>query len=154
MTTRSAFPPGPPTPRPPGTPDVSALLGEWVSTDQHASNGARRLSVTSRGEGMFVRAFGACGPQPRDWGKAPAVLNTAPGGSTLPATPSADDIDAAEAVAFLAERPLGSRQVILAGYPNRGLPTIDVHTVHPADARKPTMMYPAHFHLLEGATPT
>ncbi|MFV5993981.1 hypothetical protein ACNPQM_16370 [Streptomyces sp. NPDC056231] len=56
--------------------------------------------------------------------------------------------DAAEAVAFLAEGPLGSRQVIPCGYLNRGLLTIDVHTVDP---QIPNVMYRAHFYRSEGA---
>jgi hypothetical protein len=66
-----------------------------------------------------------------------------------PATPRPPD--APEAVAFLAEGPLRSRQVIPCGYLNRGLTTIDVHTVHTVDPQIPNVMYHAHFHRSEGA---
>jgi hypothetical protein len=78
MTTRPTSPSPPPVSWPLGTPDVSALLGDWVNTDRRGSKGARLLSVTWRDEGLFVRAVGAGGPQPRYWGEAPAVPYTAP----------------------------------------------------------------------------
>ncbi|MFB7497677.1 hypothetical protein ACFC09_23850 [Streptomyces sp. NPDC056161] len=79
MTTRSTSWSGPSASGPPGAPDASALLGEWVNTDPHTAEGARLLHVTRRADGVFVRAFGAGGPGPRDWGEAPAVLYTPPG---------------------------------------------------------------------------
>jgi hypothetical protein len=108
MTTRSASRVGPATPRPPGTPDVSALLGDWVNTDQRSSKGALRLSVMWHEEGMFVRAFGIGSPQPRDWGQASAVLYTPPG------TPSV-------AWSFSAVYDFGSLRTIVCAYHKTGI---------------------------------
>ncbi|WP_413753382.1 hypothetical protein NRF20_26325 [Streptomyces sp. R-74717] len=108
MTTRSASPSGTATPRPPGTPDFSALVGDWVNTDQRSSKGARRLSVTWHEGGMFVRAFGTGSPQPRDWGEAPAVLYTSPD------TPSV-------ASSFSAVYDFGSLRTVVGAYHKTGI---------------------------------
>ncbi|MGW3951232.1 hypothetical protein ACWEKM_09885 [Streptomyces sp. NPDC004752] len=133
------------------TVDPAPLAGDWVNFDTAATGidlvdaavdgGRLMLRITERGDPTSSPGT----PEP------PAVTVT---GATLPAVPLADDINATEAVAFLAEGPLGSRQVILVGYLNRGLLTIDVHTVHPTEARMPNLMYRAHFYRSEGATPT
>ncbi|WUD70663.1 hypothetical protein OG937_02675 [Streptomyces sp. NBC_00510] len=108
MTTRSASSAGPATPRPPGTPDVSTLLGDWVNTDQRSLKGARQLSVTWHEGGMFVRAFGTGGPQPRDWGEESAVLYTTPD------TPSV-------ASSFSAVYDFGSRRTVVGAYHKAGV---------------------------------
>ncbi|MFB6942208.1 MULTISPECIES: hypothetical protein [unclassified Streptomyces] len=108
MTTRSASSDGPTAPRPPDAPDVSALLGDWVNTDQGSSKGALRLNVTWHEKGLFVRAFGTGGPQPRDWGEVPAVVYTAPG------TPSA-------AWAFSAIYSFGCLRTVLCAYHKTGI---------------------------------
>ncbi|MEU0831351.1 hypothetical protein [Streptomyces sp. NPDC005969] len=76
-------------------------------------------------------------------------MTTRSASSAGPAAPRPSD--APEAVAFLAEGPLGSRQVIPCGYLNRGLLTIDVHTVRTVDPQIPNVMYRAHFYRSEGA---
>ncbi|OIJ97719.1 hypothetical protein [Streptomyces colonosanans] len=101
-----------------------------------ADGGRLMLSISERG-----------GSDPAPEVSAPATPVT---GAALRAVPLADDIHATQAVAFLAEGPLGSRRVLLCGYLNRGLLTIDVHTVHPADAVLPNVMYRAHFYRREG----
>ncbi|MGI5440958.1 hypothetical protein ACQEV4_27325 [Streptomyces shenzhenensis] len=124
MTSRSTSPSGPPAPRPPHTPDVSALLGEWVNTDRHSAKGARRLSVTwheeGMHEGMFVRAFGAGGPQPGDWGEAPAIVYTAPD------TPSV-------AWSFSVVYDFGSRRTVVCAYHKTGILITTTATVLSGD---------------------
>ncbi|MFF8912899.1 hypothetical protein ACF08M_06125 [Streptomyces sp. NPDC015032] len=108
MTTRSASPTGPAAPRPPDTPDVSALLGDWVNTDQGSSKGPLRLTVRWHEKGLFVRAFGTGGPQPRDWGEVSAVVYTAPG------TPSV-------AWSFSAIYTFGPLRTVLCAYHKAGI---------------------------------
>ncbi|MCX4733903.1 hypothetical protein [Streptomyces sp. NBC_01363] len=108
MTTRSASPAGPAAPRPPDAPDVSALLGDWVNTDQGSSKGALRLNVTWHENGLFVRAIGTGSPQPRDWGEVSAVVYTAPG------TPSA-------AWSFSAIYNFGCLRTVLCAYHKTGI---------------------------------
>ncbi|MFF0624206.1 hypothetical protein [Streptomyces sp. NPDC004296] len=83
MTSRPASHEGPAAPRPPDSPDVSPLLGDWVNTEQRSPQGPLRLSVTRHGKGLAVRAFGTGSPQPRDWGQVPAVAYSAPGAPSV-----------------------------------------------------------------------
>ncbi|MFE9612370.1 hypothetical protein [Streptomyces sp. NPDC006012] len=107
---------GPSAPRPPGAPDASALLGEWVNTDRHTAKGARLLDVTQRADGVFVRASGAGGPGPRDWGEAPAVLYTPPG------APSA-------AWSFSVVYDLGAVRIVVCAYHKTGILVTTTATV-------------------------
>ncbi|MGW1107332.1 hypothetical protein [Streptomyces sp. NPDC002540] len=111
MTPRSASRDGPIAPRPPDLTDVSPLLGDWVNTDQGSSMGPLRLNVTwheNGPNGLFVRAFGTGGPQPRDWGEVPAVVYTAPG------TPST-------AWSFSAIYNFGCLRTVLCAYHKTGI---------------------------------
>ncbi|MEU0968254.1 hypothetical protein ABZ357_23475 [Streptomyces sp. NPDC005917] len=130
--------------------DPAPLAGDWVNFDT-AATGIDVVDAAVDGSRLMLRITERGDPNPSQ--EAPGPPATPVTGATLPAVPLADDIDATEAIAFLAEGPLGSRQVILVGYLNRGLLTIDVHTVHPSDARMPNVMYRAHFYRLEAATP-
>jgi hypothetical protein len=51
--------------------DLRPLAGRWENTNP-ASRGIVRLEVTVRGGGLWVRAFGAAQPAPRDWGEVAA----------------------------------------------------------------------------------
>jgi hypothetical protein len=148
--------------------DPAPLAGGWVNFDTTAT-GIDLVDAAVDGSRLMLRITERGGPEPSQGGPQPspggpqpsqeALVPTAPTappvtGAALPAVPLADDIDGTEAVAFLAEGPLGSRQAILVGYLNRGLLTIDVHTVHPTDARIPNVMYRAHFYRFEGGTLT
>ncbi|MFF0223936.1 hypothetical protein [Streptomyces sp. NPDC004629] len=136
MTTRPTAPSGPPTPRPPGTPDVSALLGEWVNTDRHTAKGAHLLSVTRQDEGVDVRAFGAGGPQPGDWGAAPAVLYTPPG------TPSL-------AWAFSAVYDFGALRTVVCAYHKTGILVATTATVLSGDSEGADHWARSFFHRTE-----
>ncbi|GAA2250425.1 MULTISPECIES: hypothetical protein [Kitasatospora] len=50
---------------------ITPLLGDWLSTEGHASPGIARLEVRQRGGAAWLRAFGGGS---RDWGETPAVL--------------------------------------------------------------------------------
>ncbi|MFJ8601614.1 hypothetical protein ACIREM_23450 [Streptomyces shenzhenensis] len=131
--------------------DPAPLAGDWVNFDTGAT-GIELVEAAVDGSRLMLRITERGDPTSAQGTPGPLVLPVT--GAPLPAVPLADDIDASEAVAFLAEGPLGSRQVVLAGYVNRGLLTIDVHTVHPTDARVPNVMYRAHFYRSEEATRT
>ncbi|MEW1656702.1 hypothetical protein [Streptomyces sp. NPDC093707] len=128
--------------------DPAPLAGSWINFDTTAL-GIRLVDAGIEGGRLMLRITerGAAETSQKALADAPVT------GAVLPAVPLADDIDATEAVAFLAEGPLGSRQAILCGYLNRGLLTIDVHTVHSGEARRPKVMYRAHFYRSEGAEP-
>jgi hypothetical protein len=133
------------------TVDPAPLAGSWINFDTTAI-GIDLVDAAVDCSRLMLRITERGGPEPSQGVFVPTATPVT--GATLPAVPLADDIGATEAVAFLAEGPLGSRQVILVGYLNRGLLTIDVHTVHPADAQIPNMTYRAHFYRFEGATLT
>lgn len=116
MTTRPASPAGSAAPRPHLAPDVSALLGEWVNTDQGSAKGAHRLSVCGRDDDVLVRAFGSGGPQPRDWGQVPAVVYTAPG------TPSI-------AWAFSTHFDFGALRTVVCAYHKAGILVATTYSV-------------------------
>ncbi|MFE3649468.1 MULTISPECIES: hypothetical protein [unclassified Streptomyces] len=130
------------------TVDPAPLAGSWINFDT-AATGIHLVDAGVDGNRLMLRITERGAPQAAREALADGPVT----GAALPAVPLADDIDATEAVAFLAEGPLGSRQAILCGYLNRGLLTIDVHTVHTGGARMPNVMYRAHFHRSEGAEP-
>ncbi|MCT9113399.1 hypothetical protein N4G69_49140 [Streptomyces mirabilis] len=130
--------------------DPAPLAGRWVNFDTTAT-GIHVVDAALDHSRLTLRITERGGPEPSQGALAPTAAPVT--GAILPAVPLADDIDATAAVAFLAEGPLGSRQVILVGYLNRGLLTIDVHTVHPAESQIPNTMYRAHFFRFEEATP-
>ncbi|MFI1290523.1 hypothetical protein ACH4VM_18890 [Streptomyces sp. NPDC020792] len=130
------------------TVDPAPLAGGWVNFDTTAT-GIHLVDATVDGSQLMLRITERGDPDPSQEALVPTATPVT--GATLPAVPLADDMDASEAVAFLAEGPLGSRQVILCGYLNRGLLTIDVHTVHTVDPQIPNVMYRAHFYRSEGA---
>ncbi|MEW2486575.1 hypothetical protein [Streptomyces sp. NPDC048411] len=130
------------------TVDPAPLAGGWVNFDTTAT-GIHLVDAGVDGSQLMLRITERGDQEPSHEALVPTA--TAVTGATLPAVPLADDMDAPEAVAFLAEGPLGSRQIILCGYLNRGLLTIDVHTVHTADPQIPNVMYRAHFYRSEGA---
>ncbi|MER8087747.1 hypothetical protein ACFVZR_35930 [Streptomyces sp. NPDC058316] len=130
------------------TVDAAPLAGGWVNFDTTAT-GIQLVDAAVDGSRLMLRITERGDADPSQETPVPPASPVT--GATLPAVPLADDMDAFEAVAFLAEGPLGSRQVILCGYLNRGLLTIDVHAVHAVDPRIPNVMYRAHFYRSEGA---
>ncbi|MFJ1549863.1 hypothetical protein [Streptomyces sp. NPDC088246] len=130
------------------TVDPAPLAGGWVNFDTTAT-GIHLVDAAVDGSRLMLRITERGDPDPSQETLVPTATPVT--GATLPAVPLADDMDAPEALAFLAEGLLGSRQVILCGYLNRGLLTIDVHTVHTVDPQKPNVMYRAHFYRSEGA---
>ncbi|MCX4903544.1 hypothetical protein [Streptomyces sp. NBC_00878] len=112
--------------------DLAGLMGGWVNFDTTAT-GIRSIDVREDADQLAL-----------------SVAESAPGAleahNALTATPLGDAGGDGPAVGFLAEARLGTRDVILCGYLNRGLLTIDVHTVHPDDQRVPNTMYRAHYY--------
>jgi hypothetical protein len=46
---------------------LDALTGVWLNTNT-ASRGIVKIEITAHGSKLAVRVFGACNPDPRDWG--------------------------------------------------------------------------------------
>lgn len=47
--------------------DAKPLLGTWVNCD-HQTRGLVRLMIAASGKEITIHAFGACSPDPCDWG--------------------------------------------------------------------------------------
>jgi hypothetical protein len=112
--------------------DLADLTGGWVAFDTTATG--IRLVDAVEDDGRLALSVAEGGPGVPD-------THTA-----LTATPLVDAGGDGPAVGFLAEGRLGALDAILCGYLNRGLLTIDVHTVHPDDPRVPPVMYRAHYY--------
>lgn len=96
----------------PGGALVPALLvGHWFATDKEAT-GVVRLELSQREGALYVRAFGADAPVPRDWGEVEATSY----GSAVTAT---------EAMAFTATYDFGFLVTILAAYAKQGILVLD-----------------------------
>ncbi|UUU29949.1 hypothetical protein JIX56_08655 [Streptomyces sp. CA-210063] len=120
--------------------DLAGLTGGWVNFDTTALG--IRLVDAVEDEGRLALSIAEAGP---------GAVGTR---TALTATPLVDAGGDGPAVGFLAEARLGTRDVILCGYLNRGLLTIDVHTAHPDDQRAPNTMYRAHYYRPGPARPS
>jgi hypothetical protein len=112
--------------------DLTRLTGGWVNFDTTATG--IRLVDSIEDEGRLSLSIAESGPGVPDFHTA------------LTATPLVDAGGDGPAVGFLAEGRLGVRDAVLCGYLNRGLLTIDVHTIPPDDQRVPPVMYRAHYY--------
>ena len=63
--------------------DPAAFLGSWANTNRH-TDGLARLVIAHEDGVLTVRAFGACTPEPCDWGAVPAHLFAENAGSHTP----------------------------------------------------------------------
>lgn len=91
--------------------DPALLLGRWHATD-HQATGVVLLELSEHDGALYVRAFGANGTDPFDWGDVEA---TAYGSSVL----------ATEAMAFSAVYDFGFMVTILAAYAKQGILVLD-----------------------------
>jgi hypothetical protein len=93
--------------------DLSPLAGTWVNFDRK-TQGIARIVVTGGNIGLRVHAFGACSPEPRDWG-------------AVPASAFAGSVSASHAVGFCAFYDLGFVETMLAAYLNKRLLVVDAY---------------------------
>jgi len=129
-------------PTPPDSPDVSALLGDWLNTDRGVvSKGPLRLTVVERGTGIAVRATGntaadsrvAAGRQPRDWGEVPAAVYAAPG-------------DTSTAWSFSAVYELGGLRTVVSAYHKTGILVVTTSSVPQDGGGRPGEWTRSFFH--------
>lgn len=84
----------------------SPLLGTWVNCD-HQTRGLVRLMIAASGKEITVHGFGACVPNPCDWGVVNGMVY-------------ADNVTASPAVAFSATYNFGFKQTIITGQLENG----------------------------------
>ena len=80
----------------------STIVGTWVNVD-HATRDIVRLVIEPNGNEITVHGFGACVPNPCDWGKTKGMIYSA----SVATTP---------AVAFTAAYNFGFKQTTLTGH--------------------------------------
>lgn len=127
------------------SPDVSALLGDWLNTDRGAvSKGPLRLTVAPRGAGLAVRIVGgsaadgpvAAGRYPYDWGEVPAAVHTAPGAPSV-------------AWSFSAVYELGGLRTVLSAYHKTGILVATASTISLDGGGRPGEWTRSFFHRVE-----
>ncbi|MCX4903545.1 hypothetical protein [Streptomyces sp. NBC_00878] len=132
-------------PSPPDSPDVSALLGDWLNTDRGVvSKGPLRLTVAPRGTGLAVRTLGGTTPDgrfaasrhPYDWGEVPAAVYTAPGAPSV-------------AWSFSAVYELGGLRTVLSAYHKTGILVATASTISLDGSGCPGEWTRSFFHRVE-----
>jgi hypothetical protein len=93
--------------------DLSPLVGTWVNFDRK-TRGIVRIVVTGVDIGLQVHAFGACSPEPCDWG-------------AVPASAFAESVSADHAVGFRTFYNFGFLETMLAAYLNKRLLVVDAY---------------------------
>lgn len=91
--------------------DVSPLLGTWWNTDK-ATRGISKLVLSEERRALVVQAFGACFPDPCDWGK-------------VGASAFSSSVHSREAMAFTAHYDFGFMETTLAVYMKSGILVLD-----------------------------
>jgi hypothetical protein len=87
--------------------DASPFVGTWVTTNS-STRGMVKLEITAVEDGLSVHAYGACHPEPCDWGTAKASL-------------FADGIDSATGLAFSASYDFGFMETDLQAKIKKGV---------------------------------
>lgn len=88
-------------PKAPLAVSATPLIGTWVNCD-HQTRSLVRVMITAAGGEIMVHGFGACSPNPCDWGAVPGLVY-------------ADDVTATPAVAFSAVYTFAFKQTTIVG---------------------------------------
>jgi hypothetical protein len=95
--------------------DPAPLTGTWINYN-NATRGIVRVVIADEGGAFTVRAYGACAPDPCDWGEAR--------GEVFAAGVAHD-----EAVGFKSFYDFGFMETLLAAYLNKRLLVLDSYNV-------------------------
>jgi hypothetical protein len=85
---------------------VNPLVGTWVNCN-HQTRGMVRVIIAAAGKEITVHGFGACSPNPCDWGTTPGLVY-------------AENVTATPGVAFTATYTFGFKQTIVIGHLRNG----------------------------------
>jgi len=113
----------------------SPLVGSWINFDRN-TRGIIRIVLASNDEKLRVHTFGACSPEPCDWG-------------TVPATAFAESASASEAVGFRAFYDFGFLGTMLAAYLNKRLLVVDAYNQFKDGSGRSQYFLRDHFYLEE-----
>jgi hypothetical protein len=92
--------------------NAEPLLGTWVNCD-HASRGLVRVMISPSGKEINLHAFGACYPNPCDWGIVPAKVYAA-------------NIVTQPAVGFTATYSFGFKDTVMVGHLMNGALFVEI----------------------------
>jgi len=112
--------------------DPSPLVGTWLNTDKR-TRGIARLVLTQDGDTLKVRAFGACDPDPCDWGEVPGAAFSSGVGSP-------------EGMAFTALFDFGFMETFLAVYLKGGILVLDSFNTFRDDSGRSNYFSREFFH--------
>ena len=105
---------GVPAPKLPIVPTIDPLIGTWVNCD-HQTRSLVRLMIEPNGKEVTVHAFGACTPNPCDWGKVQGMIY-------------AENVTSRTVVAFAATYTFGFAQVVLTAHLLKGALMVESFT--------------------------
>lgn len=112
---------------------VSPLTGTWINFDRN-TRGIIRIVLTGEAGKLRVWTFGACSPEPCDWG-------------TVPAEAFAESVSASEAVGFRAFYDFGFLETMLAAYLNKRLLVVDAYNQFKDGSGRSQYFLRDHFYL-------
>ena len=112
---------------------LSPLVGSWINFDRN-TRGIIRIVLASNDENLRVHAFGACSPEPCDWG-------------TVPATAFAESVSAVDAVGFRTFYDFGFLGTMLAAYLNKRLLVVDAYNQFKDGSGRSPYFLRDHFYL-------
>jgi len=117
-----------------GTIDVAPLLATWVNFDA-ASRGIVRAEIVRSQSSLLLRPFGASESGLLSWDEAEC-------------TPLSDDTSNFKASGLITSFDLGFQRVLVVGYVNRGLLTLEAATIFTDGSPRARYMTRQHFYRL------
>lgn len=90
------------------------LLGTWINVD-HNTRDLVRVVIAQAGNEITVHAFGACSPNPCDWGQMAGMVYS-------------ESVSLAPAVAFTTQYKFGFSEVIMTGHLYEGAMFVECFT--------------------------
>lgn len=115
-----------------GSVDPSPLVGTWLNTDKR-TGGINKLILRQVDGALLVRAFGACEPEPCDWGEV--------GGYAF-----SSGISSSEAMAFTASFDFGFMETSIAVYLKGGILVLDSFNAFHDDSGRANYFSREFFH--------
>jgi hypothetical protein len=94
-------------------PAPPSMVGTWKDTDRRSGDSLSSLVILGSGNSLTMHAFGACQPNPCDWGTQPAVVDGQAATATFNLVDNATGIPDTKRVASVRVSPSGSNLDVL-----------------------------------------
>lgn len=115
-----------------GSVDPSPLVGTWLNTDKR-TGGINKLILRPVDGALLVHAFGACEPEPCDWGEVQAYAFSS-------------GVSSSEAMAFTALFDFGFMETSIAVYLKGGIMVLDSFNTFRDDSGRANYFSREFFH--------